>query len=140
MAERVDIGQQFIHCGIGMFVQELTSGIGDILEVDFKHVPHKSLQILIAEAVLEEAVSFLEVRLQDPFLGVIKGVLQQPNNLPLVSRRRMPASRCQELHKSLPAPAMATASSSHVLERGGDGSFYLVARRLLANVLKLQFQ
>src|SRR6478609_5481699 len=114
------MSQQIIHICTWVLVQELAPRLGDVLIVNLKCACHKPPQPLIAYAFLKKSVSLVELRLQNSFLGVVQGVLQQPHDLPLVLCGCAPARLRQELYERLPSPAMASTSGSHVLQDGSN--------------------
>ncbi|MFD5895937.1 hypothetical protein [Streptomyces sp. NPDC060366] len=63
---------QILRIGIGMLVDELATCFREVFELDPEYVSRKLLQPLATNTILEQAMALVEVRLEDPPLGVVQ--------------------------------------------------------------------
>jgi hypothetical protein len=106
-------------------VNVLAARLRDKAEGVTQDVSDEFPPVLISRSILEQAVSLVEVRLEDPPLGVVQGVLDQPDDLPLAEIGRTTANRLQQLDEGLPASAMSSLSAVYVARADTRAAFTL---------------
>ncbi|MFI0717516.1 hypothetical protein [Streptomyces sp. NPDC021224] len=127
-----------VHSGLGVLVHVLAACLRDKAEGVPQHVSDEFPPVLISRSVLEQAVSLVEVRLEDPPLGVVQGVLDQPDDVPLAEIGRTTANRLQQLNEDLPTSAMPSLSAVHVRPRRYEGRLYVGVNSHVQDTLQLQ--
>ncbi|MEU6853041.1 hypothetical protein ABZ901_24315 [Actinacidiphila alni] len=105
-----------------------------------QHIADKLPQGRIAHAVLEQAVSIIEVRLKNASFCVIQGVLDEPDDVPLASVRRGLADFLQQLDEDPAAPAVAAVPAVHMASHCRQGRLHVRMDGRGQHLLQLQIQ